>query len=149
MRCQNIFYISMRSQNIFWHQRFVLHDTQYKDRNMSARSTPPWLLVYCWTIWGYGMFFLTFSFPQNLSNSPISSTPTKFDARSTHLDPLHTHFSRIAIITVMYSTFAIFHEIFVCIKRTTSQSVQSACIPFDLKWCKGSNVTNQLSKNTL
>ena len=43
------------------------------------------------------------------------------------IDPLHSHYSRTAIATVIHSTSVIFHEIFVCIKRTTSQTVQSNC----------------------
>ena len=42
-------------------------------------------------------------------------------------DPLHSHFSRIAITTVIRGASAIFQEIFLCIKRTTSQTVQSNC----------------------
>ena len=41
------------------------------------------------------------------------------------IDPLNRHYSRIAMETVNHSTSAIFHELFVCIKRKTSQTVQS------------------------
>ena len=88
-----IFAISMRCQNIFWYQPFVLHDIQSNYSNMSARQTPPMLLLYCWTIWGHGMFFLTFSFPRHLSNSQIGSSPTKLDTRLTTL--LSTHVTAI------------------------------------------------------
>ena len=54
--------ISMRCENIFWYQRFVLHCIWYSDSNMSTRSTPPMSLLYWWTIWGHEKFFLTFSF---------------------------------------------------------------------------------------
>ena len=71
-----IFAISMRCQNIIWCQHFVFHHIRYNDSNMSARLTPPMHLLHCWTIWGNIIFFIT-SFPHHLSNSPISSTPTK------------------------------------------------------------------------
>ena len=77
----------------FWYQRFVLPGVWFNDSNISARLMPPMFLLYCWTIWGHGMFFLTFSFPHHLSNSLIGSTPTKFDTRLTTL--LSTHFTAI------------------------------------------------------
>ena len=80
-----IFAISIRCQNIFWCQCFALHSIQYNDSNMSVRLTPAMVLLYCWTIWGHGMFFLTFSFQHYLSNSLLGSTTITFDTRLTTL----------------------------------------------------------------
>ena len=102
----------------------ALHSIWYNDSNMSTRSTPLMFLLYCWTIWGHGIFFFILSFPHHLSNSPVGSTPTKFDAI---INPLYRHYSWIVIKMVIHSASAIFHEIFACIKGTTFQTVQSNC----------------------
>ena len=88
-----IFATSIRCHNIFRYQSFVLHGVWYNDSNISAKSTPPMLLLYCPTMWGHGIFFFTFSFSHHLSNSSFGSTSTKLEARLTTV--LSTHFTYI------------------------------------------------------
>ena len=66
--------------------------------------------LHSWTIWGHEIFFLSFSFPHHLANSPICQLPQKAWFKINHaiIDPLHSHYSRIFIITVIHSASAFF-----------------------------------------
>ena len=79
---------------------------------------------------GHGKYFLTFFFPHHLPKSPSVQSPSfnseKVWCQINHpiIDPLRSHYSRISLTTLIHSASAIFYEIFVCIKRTTLQTVQ-------------------------
>ena len=116
-----IFVISMRCQNIFWYQRTVF-DT------MIATCPPGRHLqcYYCIVEQFEDMECFFSPYPFQLPNW-LNSNKVWCEISHAIIDPLHSHYFRIAITTVIHSAFAIFHKIFVCIKRTTSQKVQSNC----------------------
>ena len=69
------------------------------------------------------------------------------------IDLRHSYYCRKAIATVIHSTSAILHEILFASREQSrkrfNRIVPTSCIPLDPKWCRKSNIVNQLSKNTL